>query len=142
MDCIFCRIIEGTLPCYKVFENDQTLAILDIHPVNHGHILVLPKVHYEKLNEVPVDLGTQIFKTVMKINKVVALSGCSGTNVLQNNGKAAGQEIGHVHFHVIPRYLNDNFRLKFRSVPVTENMLIFSQNYYIKALAPGLEKTD
>lgn len=134
MECIFCQIIAGELPSYKVYEDDNTVAFLDIHPVNHGHILVLPKVHHSRLNEMDFALGADLFRTVMKIQKVVAANGCSGTNILQNNGRVAGQEIEHVHFHIIPRFNNDNFRLKFRSVPATEEMLKFSQNYYIKAL--------
>ena len=134
MECIFCQIIAGVLPSYKVFEDEQTIAILDIHPVNHGHILVLPKLHFSRISEMDFSLGAKVFNTVMRIHSAVAKSGCSGTNILQNNGKVAGQEIEHVHFHIIPRFNNDNFRLKFRSVPATEEMLKYSQSYYIKAL--------
>jgi len=134
MDCIFCKIISNELPSYKIYEDDYTIAILDINPINPGHVLVLPKVHYGKLSEIDEMEAIPIFRTLKRIEKVVAESGCTGTNILQNNGRDAGQEIGHVHFHIIPRFKNDSFRMKYHKVNLTNEMLEYSKKYYISKL--------
>lgn len=129
-NCIFCKIIDGKLPSYKIYENEHAIAFLDINPINPGHVLVIPKKHFKTLNEMDENPGIELFKTVMHIEKVVAESGCVGTNVFQNNGKQAGQEIEHVHFHIVPRYPDDSFRFKFKKTTVSEEMIKYSLDYY------------
>ena len=128
--CIFCKIVNGKLPSHKIFENDHTIAFLDINPINPGHVLVVPKNHYKTLREIDEAMGVELFKTVMLVEKVVAESGCEGTNVFQNNGKQAGQEIEHVHFHIVPRYPDDSFRFKYNKTSVSEEMMKYSLDYY------------
>lgn len=115
--CIFCKIIKGDLPASIVFENDEIIAIMDIQPINIGHVLVMPKQCYTTLREVPTALAQKIFGVVSKIEKAIwNIEGvqCEGTNILQNNGRSAWQEVYHVHFHIIPRFAGDNFRIKYK----------------------------
>jgi histidine triad (HIT) family protein len=133
-DCIFCKIVSGDMPSYKIYEDDNTLAILDIYPVTPGHVLVLPKKHFDMLSDVDEETGIELFKTLLKIEKVVAKSGNLGVNILQNNGKAAWQEVFHVHFHVIPRFQDDGLKMKIRRNKNTDEMLKHSQNYYINKI--------
>jgi len=114
-DCIFCSIVAGNVPAAKLIETDKVISFLDIAPVNRGHCLVVPKRHSESLvNLTQEELHTCIF-TVQRIARAaVTATTAEGVNVLQNNGKCAGQVISHVHFHVIPRWSNDGFRFGWR----------------------------
>jgi histidine triad (HIT) family protein len=106
--CIFCKIINQEIPCYRVYEDDKVLAFLDIEPVNPGHILVLPKIHYQNFEDInETDLSALIL-TVKKIGKLLKDKlGVDGYNVHENNNPIAGQEIPHLHFHITPRYAGD-----------------------------------
>lgn len=108
VDCIFCKIVKGDIPCYKIFENDKVLAFLDINPINPGHTLVISKKHYETLKDMPPHeweyLNGIVHDLYQKINKKVEPD---GINIVQNNGKIAGQAIPHVHVHIIPRFKGD-----------------------------------
>ncbi|CAP64567.1 uncharacterized protein PODANS_5_8420 [Podospora anserina S mat+] len=98
--CIFCKIIKGEIPCFKLFESDKTLAFLDINPLSKGHALVIPKHHGEKLTDIPDD---QLGEILPVVKRLAAATGAKDWNLLQNNGKLAHQEVGHVHFHMIPK---------------------------------------
>ncbi|KAK4192279.1 HIT-like domain-containing protein [Podospora australis] len=98
--CIFCKIIKGEIPCFKLFESEKTLAFLDIQPLSKGHALVIPKHHGEKLTDIPDDHLGEILPVVKKL---AVATGANEWNLLQNNGKGAHQEVGHVHFHMIPK---------------------------------------
>jgi len=116
--CIFCSIIKGELPASTVFEDDELLAIMDIQPINIGHVLVMPKTCYPFLHHVPDKLAQKLFSTVAKIEKALwETEGiiCEGTNILQNNGRSAWQQINHVHFHIIPRFSGDQFKIRYQS---------------------------
>ena len=108
-DCIFCKIIKGEVPCVKVFEDGDLLAFLDIAPINKGHTLVIPKQHYETIDQVPKELLHKIMDKVQDIAKAL-LKMSDGVNVQENNKKIAGQLVPHVHFHVIPRHKGDGFK--------------------------------
>ncbi|PPQ65903.1 hypothetical protein CVT26_000923 [Gymnopilus dilepis] len=98
--CLFCRIIKGEIPSYKLLETEKSLAFVDIMPLSKGHSLVIPKYHAEQMHELPDEYLTDI----LPIAKKIALAqGASDYNILQNNGKLAHQVIPHVHFHVIPK---------------------------------------
>lgn len=115
--CIFCSIINGELPASIVFEDNDLLAIMDIHPINIGHVLVMPKKCYQLLHHVPENLTQKLFNIVARIEKALwETEGiiCEGTNILQNNGRSAWQEIYHVHFHIIPRFSGDQFKIKYQ----------------------------
>lgn len=105
-DCTFCKIIQGELPSYKIYDDDYVIAFLDHHPVSKGHTLVVPKEHIETIydaNDMPY-IWDAIVKIANAIDKTLSPD---GMNVNQNNGKVAGQEIFHLHSHLIPRYKGD-----------------------------------
>lgn len=107
-DCIFCRIVAGKLPSSRVYEDDSTLAFLDINPVEKGHTLVIPKAHHDPLTAVPPELLQKVILSVQKVARgVFAATNADGMNINQANGKSAGQVIPHVHFHLIPRFDRD-----------------------------------
>jgi histidine triad (HIT) family protein len=107
-DCIFCKIIAGQIPATKIYEDHVVISFLDIGPISDGHTLVIPKQHFEKLHECPAELLGQVSLRLGKIAQaVVRATGCDGYNVLCNNGRAAGQIVEHVHFHIIPRRTGD-----------------------------------
>ncbi len=112
MDCIFCQIIQGKIPAHKVYEDDDCLAFLDIAPVNKGHVLVIPKKHFLNLEEIDEVALSKLIITVKKVGQSLKIGlGVKGYNVQLNNGKVAGQVIGHIHFHVIPRFPQDGLKL-------------------------------
>ncbi len=107
-DCIFCKIAAGEIPAVKVYEDDDVLAFLDILPISDGHTLVIPKQHCQSLDECPSELINQIASRLGKIAKAVkAAVDSDGYNLLCNNGRAAGQLVNHLHFHIIPRNTGD-----------------------------------
>lgn len=111
--CIFCKIIRGELPASVVAETDTVLAIMDIHPINAGHVLVMPKTCFQHLRQMPEDVASEVFAVVKKVEQALWNTpgiACEGTNIIQNNAKAAGQDVFHVHFHVVPRTTGDGFR--------------------------------
>ncbi len=110
-DCIFCRIIKGEIPARKVFEDDDHIAFLDIQPANPGHTLVLPKRHYPTLAETPDEELGKLFVIAKRAAKAAADAvGTPAFNLIVNNGPEAGQIIGHVHIHAIPRFPDDGHR--------------------------------
>ena len=107
-DCIFCRIVDGDIPARVVYETDETLAFLDVNPLAPGHTLVIPKDHHETIEDLPGDLAASVFETLSEVVPAVeAAVEADASNVASNNGEAAGQEVPHVHGHVIPRFQND-----------------------------------
>jgi len=109
--CIFCRIISGEIPAKTIYEDDQFVAFLDINPANLGHILVVPKDHFSVLPQMPNEIVSKYFILIKELSgKVFDALGAKGVNILQNNGPAAGQEVPHVHVHIIPRFEDDGVR--------------------------------
>ena len=107
MDCIFCKIISKEIPAKILYEDDDSISFLDAFPVAKGHTLVIPKKHFAKIQDMPSDLNQKLFDSVHKmINKVDALEG--STLVAVHNGKESGQEVPHVHVHLIPRSVKDS----------------------------------
>ena len=107
MDCIFCKIISKEIPTKILYEDEYTIAFLDAFPVAKGHTLVIPKQHYAKIQDLPSEINEKLFNTVHKlIPKGDSLQG--STLVTIHNGKDSGQEIPHVHVHLIPRSKNDS----------------------------------
>ena len=112
MSCIFCQIVAGEIPSYKVYEDDRVLAFLDIAPVNHGHVLVIPKQHYADLLELPEETLCLLAKAVKKIAPaVLTATGAKGFNLGLNNGEVAGQVVKHFHWHIMPRFPDDGHEL-------------------------------
>ena len=107
-DCIFCRMVSGEIPVAKVYEDEIVLAFLDIGPLSDGHTLVIPKEHFAKLEDCPAELVGKVASRLGKISAaVVKATGADGYNVLCNNGRAAGQLVEHLHFHIVPRKTGD-----------------------------------
>lgn len=103
-ETIFDRILSGEIPCYRVYEDDHVLAFLDIGPLSRGHTLVIPKQRAAHLHELGDDAAAAIGRVLPRIARaVMAATGATAYNVLQNNGREAHQDVMHVHFHVIPR---------------------------------------
>lgn len=108
-NCIFCRIAQGEIPSATVFEDEDVRVILDMNQAIKGHMLILPKKHYENLYELPEDLAA---KTMIVAKKMAEASrdalDAEGMNLLQNNGETAGQSVMHFHLHVLPRKKGDD----------------------------------
>ena len=108
VNCLFCSIIAGQIPCAKIYEDQHVLAFLDINPIAPGHALVLPKAHYPTLLDLAPGQGEALMYALQKVGGAVQkATNAPGFNVMQNNFSAAGQVIFHLHFHVIPRFEND-----------------------------------
>ena len=109
--CIFCKIVRGELPSTKLYEDAQVLAFMDIGPIVKGHVLVIPKQHFDPLTATPPDLLGKVMTVVQKVVKA-QMNGlkADGVNVHQSNGAVAGQVVPHVHFHVIPRFATDGHK--------------------------------
>jgi histidine triad (HIT) family protein len=107
-DCIFCKMVAGQIPVAKVYEDEIVLAFLDIGPISDGHTLVIPRQHFEKLHDCPAELLGQVALRLGRIaGAVAAAMNADGYNLLCNNGRAAGQLIEHLHFHIVPRNVGD-----------------------------------
>ncbi|MGD2016947.1 MAG: HIT family protein [Planctomycetota bacterium] len=105
MTTIFDRILDGELPCHRVFENEHVLAFLDIGPLSAGHTLVIPKERRAQLHELSDEAGAELGRVLPRIARaVMSATGATAYNVLQNNGSEAHQAVFHVHFHIIPRF--------------------------------------
>lgn len=115
-DCIFCKLANGEIPTNTIYEDNDFRVILDAAPANLGHCLVLPKSHAANILEMDSELVGKGFKVAQKIAKAVKkATGCDGINILQNNGKAAGQTVFHFHIHIIPRFDSDDVVIGFGS---------------------------
>jgi histidine triad (HIT) family protein len=112
MDCLFCKIIKGEIPSYKIYEDESTYAFLDISPTTRGHTLVIPKVHAVDIQDIDSESLAAVAKTSKYISKLlVDKLGADGINLRNNSGKVAHQDVFHFHMHVLPRYKNDGLNL-------------------------------
>ena len=103
-DCVFCKIIKGEIPSYKIYEDEMSLAFLDISKDTFGHTLVIPEVHAENVMDCPEEYLKATIATVQKVSKhYVEDCGFKGVNVLNASGKVAGQSVFHLHFHILPK---------------------------------------
>jgi histidine triad (HIT) family protein len=114
-ECVFCNIVKGIVPESVVYDDEKVLAFMDIQPVNPGRVLVIPKVHASGLSNLDEETGAHMFKVGMRVAEAVKRSGvkCDGVNLLLSDGRAAFQEIFHVHLHVIPRFEGDSLHISF-----------------------------
>ena len=116
MDCIFCDIANKKEDAEILFENDHIMSFLDIRPVNFGHALVIPKIHYENFLSVPSGELDELIEITQFLSRYITVGmKADGFNIIVNNGLAAGQTIYHFHFHIIPRFEKDfNFKPNFK----------------------------
>jgi histidine triad (HIT) family protein len=123
-DCIFCKIAAGEVPAERIVEDDACLAFMDIAPLAEGHVLLIPKDHYQTADQMPPDLAGAMLRHVPALVKAVRqATGCEGVNLLQNNGRVAHQVVPHVHFHVIPRSGGDEFHFNWPAGSYPEGRL-------------------
>ncbi len=109
--CIFCKIVRGDLPSYKVYEDEHVLAFLDIHPTNHGHTLVIPKAHVGNIFEIAPEEWARVTEATRMLAGVIEKSlDAKGINLMMNNREHAGQIVDHAHMHIIPRFTGDAHR--------------------------------
>ena len=115
-NCIFCKIILGEIPSSVLYEDEDFKVILDIFPASKGHAIILSKKHYTNLFELEDDVAGKVLIAAKKVATAMKEElGCDGINLLQNNGEAAGQSVFHIHFHLIPRYKDDNILIKWKT---------------------------
>ena len=117
-DCIFCKIIRGEIPCFKVLEDADVLALMDVNPIAPGHVLVIPKHHAKDILETPLDCVGKAFagagRAARAVQKTLAPD---GINILQANGPGAKQSVFHLHVHVIPRGMGDGLSMIWELAP-------------------------
>jgi len=107
-DCIFCKIVKGEIPAKKVYESEKVLAFLDVNPISKGHLLVIPKKHFENI----FDIDKDYLREIISVSKETALIikkklNATGVNILHASGRDAQQSVFHFHIHLVPRYKND-----------------------------------
>lgn len=112
-NCIFCKLANGKIPTNSIYEDEDFKVIMDLSPASRGHAIILPKTHAENLYELPEEYCNGIMSVAKKCASAMKKTlGCAGLNVLQNNGEIAGQTEFHLHMHLIPRYEDDQIRIK------------------------------
>jgi histidine triad (HIT) family protein len=117
-DCIFCKIVAGEIPCFKLYEDAETLAFMDINPVHDGHCLIIPKAHSANVFEIMPEDFAAAARTATKVAKAVnAAVQPDGLNLIQSNGPGAAQSVQHFHIHVLPRRLNDGLLVNWELKP-------------------------
>ena len=114
-DCIFCKIVAGEVPSAKVYEDATALAFMDIGPIQPGHVLLIPKKHYERVTDLPDDAAAELGRLLPRLARAAVAAGrADGFNIHQTNGQCSGQQVFHVHFHIIPRRDNDGYSFHWR----------------------------
>ncbi|KAG5483697.1 hypothetical protein LSCM4_04848 [Leishmania orientalis] len=134
--CIFCKIVQGDIPCAKVAETSKAFAFMDINPLSRGHLLVIPKQHATCLHELDVESASDVGALLAKTCRAVAgRDGATQYNVLQNNGPLAHQEVPHVHFHVIPKTDTETgLRMGWNTMKVSPDELAKDAKRYSEAI--------
>jgi len=113
-ETLFTKIAQGSIPSVRLYEDDVCFVIMDINPVVKGHSLVIAKEPYANMQETPDDVLTHMILAAKKVDaRLRSVLGCQGTNILINNDRASGQEVPHLHIHVIPRYTDDGRKFGF-----------------------------
>ena len=140
MSDVFDKIIDGEIPSYKVYEDDDVLAFLDLTQATPGHTLVVPKKHVANIYEYDDELAARVLGILPKIARAIKASDDKiiGLNIINNNGEAAGQSVFHSHFHLVPRYIDDEF-----DIPVVDNSEKMTDTIYqehAKKIAAQFEK--
>jgi histidine triad (HIT) family protein len=116
--CVFCKIVAGQIPCFKLLEDDRTIAFMDINPVQPGHALAVAKGHWPTVDVIPPEVLAAVVQTAQKVAKAVFKSlAPDGVNLLQANGEGAGQSVPHLHFHILPRATGEDITLNWTPKP-------------------------
>jgi histidine triad (HIT) family protein len=145
-DCPFCRILAGDLASSMVYEDDLCTVMMDIQPINPGHMLIIPNQHHPSLESLPPETGKHIFSVAQKTASALRNSGiqCQGVNLFVADGKQALQDVFHFHLHIIPRYEGDGFGLQFspRYAELPTRDELETNAFYIKQAFDILGKTS
>lgn len=127
MNCLFCSIISGNIPCHKIYEDELVLAFLDIGPVSDGHTLVIPKTHAENLQAGSLGDAEQLMKVIYNISPAIMKAvGANGYNLGMNHGECAGQDVMHTHIHIMPRH-NGTPRTFIKKQPTQAELAIIAE---------------
>ncbi len=123
-DCLFCKIANGKMEAATVFETSDFRVILDKFPSSKGHVLILPKEHFDDIYEMDSETAGKLFALATVVARSMKkVLNCDGLNVLQNNGEAAGQTVNHFHMHLIPRYYNDDVNISWHTKSFSDEEL-------------------
>jgi len=123
-DCIFCKIVAGKIPSARVYEDETKIAFMDIGPVQPGHMLLIPKKHYERFTDLPDDLAADLARVLPELaGAVVKAADADGFNLFQTNGACSGQVVPHVHIHIIPRHNDDGYSFHWKAGSYAEGEL-------------------
>ena len=126
MDCIFCKIINGEIPSYTIYEDEIVKAFLDISPISNGHTLIIPKKHFENIYDMDLETLKHIEMVSQNLGKMLKEKlGCIGITRVQNN--EYGQDVKHYHMHLIPRYENDNLKMEADKSGILDAKQIFEK---------------
>lgn len=122
--CIFCKIANNTMESATIFENSEFKVILDVFPAAKGHTLIIPKQHVENIYEIDAETAGRLFTLATEVARALKkVYKCDGMNILQNNGKVAGQTVFHFHLHLIPRFNGDGINFKWETKKYTKEEL-------------------
>lgn len=136
--CIFCKIAAGQIPAAVVYEDGVCISFLDIGPLAKGHLLVIPREHYNRLSLMPANESASVASLLPKLGlALLTVTRAEGFNVLCNEGAAAGQAVGHVHFHLIPRIKGDGLGYRWNAGSYAEGEVDKLASEYRKAVASG-----
>ena len=120
-DCIFCKLANGVIPTNSLYEDDVVKVIFDAGPASSGHVLILPKEHFDNVYSLDDDTADHIFQVAVKVAKALKEGlNLEGLNIVQNNGEIAGQTVFHFHMHIIPRYKGDTVNVGWKPGEVTD----------------------
>ena len=120
-DCIFCKLANGVIPTNSLYEDDVVKVIFDAGPASSGHVLILPKEHFDNVYALDDDTAAHIFQVAVKVAKALKEGlNLEGLNIVQNNGEIAGQTVFHFHMHIIPRYKGDTVNVGWKPGEVTD----------------------
>lgn len=120
-DCIFCKLANGVIPTNSLYEDDVVKVIFDVGPASSGHVLILPKEHFDNVYALDDDTAAHVFQVAVKVAKALKEGlNLEGLNIVQNNGEIAGQTVFHFHMHIIPRYKGDTVNVGWKPGEVTD----------------------
>ena len=120
-DCIFCKLANGIIPTNSLYEDDVVKVIFDAGPASSGHVLILPKEHFDNVYALDDDTAAHVFQVAVKVAKALKEGlNLEGLNIVQNNGEIAGQTVFHFHMHIIPRYKGDTVNVGWKPGEVTD----------------------
>lgn len=134
-DCIFCKLSNGIIPTNALYEDDVLKVIFDQSPASKGHVLIIPKNHFDNIYALDDATAAHIFQTAVKVaNALKKALNCEGLNVVQNNGELAGQTVFHFHMHLIPRYKGDTVNVKWLPGKVSAEQIEELKNSILKEM--------